>query len=209
MKRQNIKSQGLKRIFGLISVQAEEGHLVLSRSLTRLSPLLDDLSHGKSDEYIYAAYKGIKPDEIRTAKAYLCRFGADEKAPLALPQGQKAILLDENIPYTLLPYVQKNFGLSSHVEAEGLSRQNLAPHNKVHAKALDTLICKFAMAQQFTAILTKDTDFIALFKNPDHPVRNLHVFLVGGSADVQDILDDNRELIMKTLAEPSPRITAL
>lgn len=199
----------LTRLFGLVAA-APDGVVVLSRSGVVLAPVLRDLAAGVDGDALFARHPGIKPEEIKTALAYHARFGDDPAHPRALPAGPKAVLLDENIPYTLLPQVIRDFGVCSHVEAEGLSRQNLAPHNRVHAKALDALICTRAVQGQFAAIVTQDSDFLAMIKNPDHPVHGLHVVMIRDARDpVADILTRNAETIRAVVAKRMPGLTYL
>ena len=204
------KSQKLTRLFGLVAA-APDGAVVLSRSHLALAPVLHDLVAGCAPDDLFTRYPGIKPEEIKTAQAYLARFGDDPAHPRDLPAGPKAILLDENIPYTLLPQMVADFGVCSHVEAEGLSRQNLAPpHNRVHAKALDGLICRYAVSAQFAAIVTQDSDFTAMVKNPDHPVQGLHVFMIqGADGPMGDYLARNVDVMRGVLARREPGLTFL
>lgn len=199
----------LTRIFGLAS-RTPDGTMVLSRSGVLLAPVVRDLAAGYETQDMFTHHPGIKPEEIAVARAWLTRFGADTEHPAALPAGPKALLLDENIPYTLLSQVNAMFGPSSHVEAEGLSRQNLAPHNRVHAKALDTLICRFAVREEFAAIVTQDSDFLTMVRKPDHPVHGLHVFMIqDADAPISAYLERNNLGIQAVLGQRAPGLTVL
>ncbi len=208
MKRAKTGKAKLKRIFGLVSL-SEGGELVLSRSMTPLGPVLESLSGRKTDADLFQLHEGIKPEEIKAARAYACRFGTDVRNPAPLPEGGKSLLLDENITYGLLPLASRLFGPASHVEAEGLSRQN--PGRELHRKKIDREICLFAIANRFAGILTCDSDFAHMFRQPDHPVRQLRVFMMphGKNLDtLSQIVINNSGAISRALTE-APQLVRL
>ena len=204
------------RILGLVIRDGESGEIVLSHSKTRLAELLPTLSHGDgtdtSDHILLQQFDGLRVDEIKAARAYLTRFGSNLHTPAPLPAGLKSLLLDENIPYTVLPLVTSLFGFSSHVEAEGLSRQNLAEDHQVPRSALDSRICRFAAESLFAGIVTQDADFMELYAYPGHPVRKLHIFLING-ADTSLAIDKkiirHQHIIRKALASGQPDLIRL
>lgn len=168
----------LTKVFGLIARSSATSALVLSHSLLSVADVLPSIAAGLPEQEIFVRHPGIRPEEIKALKAYLVRFGDDVEAPAGLPKGPKSLLLDENVPYTLIPLVSKHFGYSSHVEAEGFSRQNLTAKQRGPVAALDGLIARFAADNQFSGLVTYDTDFAALYKYAAHPVRNINVFLM-------------------------------
>lgn len=204
------------RLLGLVIREGVSGEIILSHSKTLLAELIPALSspHGSdtSDHILLQQFSGLRVDEIKAARAYRARFGDDLRNPAPLPTGAKSLLLDENIPYTILPLVTSLFGFSSHVEAEGLSRQNLAEDHKVPRSALDSRICRFAADSQFAGILTQDADFMELYAYPGHPVRKLHVFLING-ADTSLAMDKkiirHQHSIRKALASGQPDLIRL
>ncbi len=169
----------LKHAFALVSRVVDTGEMVLGRSMTPLQSVLDDIRDGYPDVLLFARHKGIERKEISAARAWLVRFGADAANPSSLPPGPKGLLLDENTPYCLLPRVSALFGMSSHVDAEGLACLHLADqYRDIPRSQIDSTICDFAAAQEFRGILTCDTDFRALYQDRNHSVRKLHVVLV-------------------------------
>lgn len=208
MKKGKKPSLHLNRVFGLVA-RTENGELLLSRSRTPLAPVLESLAHNHDDQSLHQRHPGIKREEISAAKAYICRFGADATNPAPLPSGRKMLLLDENISYALLPLACRLFGTSSHVEAEGLSRQNLA--KPISVQHLDTSICDFALRHDFAGILTRDTDFAAFYKNTGHPATKLNVFLLKNKNDVpaENIMRDNYGLIGHQLNAGRPSLINL
>lgn len=194
----------LARVFGLIARSAASSQLVLSHSRITVGEVITTLQSGADEQAVFAAHPGIRPEEIRALKAYLVRFGPDLETPLPLPDGPKALLLDENIPYTLIPAMTKHFGVSSHVEAEGLSRQNLTRHSGP-VSALDGRIARYAGDNGFAALITADTDFAALYKYPTHPVRAINVILLDGlrpDLTVEKRILRHQDMIRKQLASP-------
>lgn len=202
MKYPGQNREKLSRVFGLISREAGSEALLLSHSRIPIGEVIPTLQTEADEQAVFKAHPGIKPEEIRALKAYLVRFGPDPSAPEDLPPGPKALLLDENIPYTLIPSMTRHFGVSSHVEAEGLSRQNLTRHQGPIG-ALDGKIARFARDQGFAALITADTDFAAFYKYADHPVRDISVILLnGGHSDlsVEKRILRRQDLIRKQIA---------
>jgi hypothetical protein len=207
VKKQPRPTEQLTKVFGLIAKTTLTSTLVLSHSMLSLADVMPSIVAGLSEQELFKAHPGLRPEEIKAAKAYLARFGSDLENPRPLPCGPKSLLLDENVPYTLIPLVTQHFGVSSHVEAEGLSRQNLAAHNKVPRKALDSRIARFAADNHFAGIVTGDTDFAALYKFPGHAVRNLNVFLIDAndrSLSVEKRLIRHQHAIRQQLNAATP-----
>lgn len=213
MKAIEKNSTGLKRVFGLVSRCDTTKALILARSRIAFAPVLHQVASGASDQSLHDHFSGIKPEEIKTVKAYLSRFGPDVSNPAPLPAGPKALLLDENISFTLIPWATKTFGTSSHVEAEGLGRLNLSPQNaRTHRKGIDSSICDFALTHKFSGILTCDTDFIKLSRIPGHPARDVHIFVLDGrdhGIPIHDRLAAHTETMRKTLNASPARLTLL
>lgn len=200
---------GLRRVFGLVS-RTGGNNLVLSRSLTPLDAVLQSLSlHPDDEDAVFRTHKGIRPEEIKAARAYADRFGPDLRHPAPLPAGRKSLLLDENISYTLLPLASRLFGRSSHVEAEGLSRQN--PRAGISTRDLDLQICRFAIDHEFAGILTCDSDFAHMVRHAGHPARQTRIFLIERGKDcppVEKLVQDNAGLIRAAMQGP-PKLTRL
>ncbi len=208
MKKREKSPLRLNRVFGLVA-RTEAGELLLSRSLTPLASVLSSLESNHDDQALHHRHPGIKREEISAAKAYICRFGSDAENPAPLAAGRKMLLLDENISYALLPLACRLFGTSSHVEAEGLSRQNLT--KAISAQQLDTSICDFALRNEFAGILTRDTDFAAFYKDTYHPATKLNIFLLKNKNDVpaEDIMRNNYGLIDRQLNSGRPTLINL
>lgn len=213
MKFMQKQSSGLKRVFGLISRSDATRALILTRSRIAFAPVLHEVASGASDQDIHEKFNGIKPEEIKTARSYLTRFGPDVQNPAPLPAGPKALLLDENISHTLIPWACKTFGTSSHVEAEGLGRLNLSAENaRTHRKGIDSSICDFALTHKFSGILTCDTDFIQLSRIPGHPARDVHIFVLDGrdqGIPIHDRIMAHTETIRQALNTTPARLTLL
>lgn len=201
----------LTKIFGLIA-HADNNDVLLCQSLTPLQPILDMIAVDCADDDIYKQYKGIKPQEIRTAKTYFSRFGPEAQNPAPLPLGPKAFLFDECLPTALVSLSNQIFGFSSHVELEGLSRQN--PHHigQVHRKMIDSHIAEFALKNQFAAIATRDTDYIALHKMPKHAASKLHIILLktpSATQNIEQTLQQKSDLLRRAIAKDTPGLFVL
>ena len=212
MKRNRPAGEKLTKVFGLIARSEASLALVVSHSLIPVAEIMPSVVEGVDEQEFFVRHPGIRPEEIRAIKAYHARFGSDPENPAPLPEGPKALLLDENIPYTLLPYVTQHFGFSSHVEAEGFSRQNRTALQRGPVAALDGRIARFAVDNQFAGLVTHDTDFAALYKYPTHPVRSIRVFLLekrdDGLADAQR-LARSRDTIQRALEHPVPQLVTI
>lgn len=202
----------LTKVLGLIARSSATSALVLSHSLIAVAEIMPSVIEGVSEQEYFARHPGIRTEEIKALKAYLARFGPDVDIPLTLPEGPKSLLLDENVPYTLIPLVNKYFGFSSHVEAEGFSRQNRTAKQRGPVAALDGLIARFAADNQFGGIVTYDTDFENLYKYAAHPVRNINVFLM--DKNNQELTAEQRliryqDIIRRQLAAPTRELVKL
>jgi|GEM_PF-2596134 len=98
---------------------------------------------------------GLKPSDIEIVRAYMHRFGNDVKKPLGIDNHPKPVLLlDENIPQPAMFCLTQIFGWSTHVAAEGLAGRDTPDQN----------IWEFGLRHKFSAIVTRDTDFLEIQK---------------------------------------------
>lgn len=210
MKKAKHNDDKLTKVFGLIARSSMTSVLVLSHSLLPVASVMASVEASLPEQEFYKRHPGIRPEEIRALKAYFVRFGSNLEQPQELPPGPKSLLLDENIPYTLIPLVTQQFGYSSHVEAEGFSRQNHHPKQRGPVSALDGLIARFAADNQFGGLVTHDTDFAALYKYPTHPVRGINVFLLEkgrhGDLSIEQRLLRSQYAIRRQLAAPTKEL---
>lgn len=212
MKKEKRQDDKLTKVFGLIARSSATSALVLSHSLISVAEVMPSVSEGVSEQEYFIRHPGIRPEEIKALKAYHARFGPDVDTPLSLPEGPKSLLLDENVPYTLIPLVNKHFGFSSHVEAEGFSRQNRTSHQRGPVAALDGLIARFAAENSFGGIVTYDTDFENLYRYAAHPVRNINVFLMDKNnreLTAEQRLIRYQDTIRRQLASPTRELVKL
>jgi len=187
--------------------------LMLSQSQTLLQPVLDLLHQGAGDREIFARHDNIKPAEIASAKLFYQRFGADASQQSCLPEGPKALLLDECIPVGLTSFANDLFGFSTHVELEGLSLKNPGSRIKsIPRQMVDTVIAEFTRESGFGALVTRDHDFIARAANPDHPASKINIFMVRDGIDIaqlEAVLTLNQSAIRHALASSQPKLHIL
>lgn len=202
----------LRRLFGsVVEAALPEGpSLLLSNSRIPLQPILDLLQQGADDQAIYKNYRDISRMEIQSAKLYYMRFGTDAAAPASLPAEGKALLLDECIPIGLTALANELFGFSTHVELEGLSLK--CPGEKIKAirrQDVDSVIAKFAYDERFGGLLTRDHDFLALSRNPEHPASKITIFVLPGHITGEKLekrFEKNKFAMHHAMTSGSPRL---
>lgn len=204
----NSRKNPVKRVFGLVARCPDTG-FILARSRLPLRPVLAAIGAGSCDADLFDRFTGLKPEEIAASRVYFARFGDDPEHPAPLPEGRRAFLLDQNISYALLPRIAKMFGPSSHVEAEGLSRDNLHPAYAVHRKKLDAVILNYASTQDFAAIVTQDRDFITLFKKSAGCGTSVVLLNPADHTRVDDRLSSHRAALMNVVEDRRPRLICL
>lgn len=163
-KALKLPTLGLTRLLGSIHVndqaEAREPFLLLKDGTRMLSlgivteailanPDLEDRAI-----VAHINFNGLTPHDVRIVRAYLHRFGSDLTAPKDLPVEGKALLLDENTPPEAMLPLSKEFGWATHVQAEGLAGRDTP----------DAHILDFARYHRFQAVVTRDTDFLAMYR---------------------------------------------
>lgn len=105
-----------------------------------------------------AKIAGLRPDDVQSVRAYIHRFGADVRCPFPIEHHENhVLLLDENIPQSAMLSLSVVFGWSTHVAAENLAGQNTP----------DRDILRFGCRHSFSALVTRDSDFIAMYRQFD------------------------------------------
>lgn len=157
-----IDTKGLKQILGRIfrPRHADTGDLpfllVKERTVrVELASVIAAITQnpGRNDHDIVGMVNvaGVKPADIEIIRAYIHRFGTDLANPLPLAaHAERLLLLDENTPQPAMLHLSQNFGWATHVSAEGFAGRDTP----------DQDIWGYAHAQRFSAILTRDTDFL-------------------------------------------------
>ncbi len=156
-----VDTKGLKQILGRIfrhrHGNADEQPFLLIKERTvrvALDPLIKRITENPQlqDQDIVglAQTPGLKPSDIEMTRAYIHRFGTDLAHPLPLSaHPQRQLLLDENTPQAAMLPLTHNFGWATHVSAEGLSGRDTPDQDIWH----------YAQDHNFSAIVTRDTDF--------------------------------------------------
>lgn len=160
-KDSQIDAKGLKQILGRIfrPRHADSGDqpflLVKERTVrVELAPVIAAIAQNPAcnDHDIVGMVNvpGVKPADIEIVRAYMHRFGPDLANPLPIDaHTERRLLLDENTPQPAMLHLSQTFGWATHVSAEGFSGRDTP----------DQDIWRYAHAQGFSAIVTRDTDF--------------------------------------------------
>ncbi len=126
--------------------------------------------------------RGLKPADVEMARLYLHRFGPDMAKPFDLPDvGQRILMLDECTPPLATVPLSKAFGWSTHVEAEGLAGK----------KTPDIQIWEYATSQKFSAMVTRDRDFLDVLKyqTPESQEGTPFLIYVTENVSVEGLVD--------------------
>lgn len=149
----------LRHVFGRVIQHPDchNGKPFLNGTCVTVPEILADIENGLSDSEITDKYEDINKLHIRICRAYQARFEAHTQTDLEhVDPDDKVFMLDENISYTLLYDVAREYGWCSHVYADGL-----------YGDTNDDLLNIWAhMVQQgYKAILTQDSDFKRISRN--------------------------------------------
>lgn len=151
--------------------QNGRAHVVRNKHVIFMDDVVDLLKKGCNDNEIRAHFQKAAKVTISDADFHIFRAWQARFAPGTLSKefnrvgAHNIIMLDENMPASILYGVVKIFGRSSHVTADGLFGDNNNDEKHIWAHMVDN---------GYKAIITADSDFIDISRRHRERVYTAH-----------------------------------